>query len=309
VLLDLLAKERDASRAALRDAGAAAERAGAAGNRLASLASELLKEAASATQAGAEASGLLTRAEDRDAELRAGLAGRATLLERIAAAARNAPARSAASQSAAGEAGSSGAKAEEDLSRVITSGASASRAFDRAAKAIGAIVEGAERMRLLSMNAALEAVRAGGPGKGFARVADEIRGLADNAAARAAPLVALLAELGRTVEDSMKAAQEAGRTVHAASSAAQEGAKAIDSAWGEVSALLDQAGKAAASAMQAKDLAAQSDRGRSSLEGISRIAARITAISAEIQVLAARALSETEKAVRAAIAEVGKEKT
>lgn len=259
--------------------GASARGAQTAAAQLQALAEKLGAEAAALATSSAEADAIFARAEARDAELRAGIAGRLSLLGRLAASARETVERSRSTEAAARIVEMSASQAEEELSRVITFSAATSHALDKASNAVAAIVQAADRIRLLSLNATLEAVHGGVQGQGFARIADEVKGIADETAARARALSASLMEAGGSVEGASRAAQEAGRAVHAASA---DAARAVGVGWEGVTDLLSQVENANVNAARLKDDAASLDRGRSALEGFARIVARIVSIAAEV---------------------------
>ena len=266
--------------------GASARRAETAAAQLQGLAERLGAEAAAAAATGAEADALFSRAEARETELRAGIAGRLPLVGRLVAAVREAVDRARVTEAAARVVGTSAARAEEELSRVITFSAASSHAVHKASRAGGAIAEALDRMRLLTLNAALEAARAAGPAQGFGRVADEVKGMAEETAARARALSATLADASGSVEGASRAAQEAGRAVH---EAAADAARAAGGGWEEVMQLLSHTENANVSAARLKDDASSTDRGRSALEGFARIVARIGSLAAEVAHAAGRA--------------------
>jgi methyl-accepting chemotaxis protein len=147
------------------------------------------------------------------------------------------------------------------------------------------------------MNAALEAARGTGQGQGFARIADEVKNMADETAARARALSGILSEAGGSVEGASRAAQEAGRAVHEASA---DAARARGGGWEEVTGLLAQTENANVSAARLKDDASSTDRGRSALEGFARIVARIGSIAAEVAHVAGRAGADASAIARSA---------
>ena len=277
--------------------GGSARGAETAAAQLQGLAERLGAEAAAAAATGAEAGALFARAEARETELRAGIAGRLPLFARLVAAVRDSVERARLTETAARVVGTSASHAEEELSRVITFSAASSHAVDKASKAGAAIGEAMDRLSLLTLNAALEAARAAGPTQAFARAADEVRGMAEETAARARALTATLAEAAGSVEGASRAAQEAGRAVH---EAAADAARAAGGGWEEVTELLSQAENANMSAARLKDEASSTDRGRSALEGFARIVARIGSLAAEVAHVAGRAGADAAAITRSA---------
>jgi methyl-accepting chemotaxis protein len=131
--------------------------------------------------------------------------------------------------------------------------------------------------------------------QGSARIADEVKGMAEETAARARALSATLAEAADSVEDTSRAAQEAGRAVH---EAAADAARAVGGGWEVVTQLLSQVENANVSAARLKDNASSTDRGRSALEGFSRIVARIGSLAAELAHAAGRARADASTITR-----------
>jgi len=270
--------DRDSARVALDKVSTAADGARSAEACARTLADGIAAEAEAAARSSAEAAAVLAKAEEAQAEFLAGIGGRMALMDRLAAATRQVLERSDVSRLAAEGMDPQASRAEEELTRVITNSAAASGTLDRARKGANALLEQAQRMRMLSMNAALETARAGSPAQGMARIAEEVRGLSDDVTDRSRLLLAALEETTRDVQGAVAAAQDAGGAVHAASSSARAVVQAMGGAEEAVRGLLLQVEKAGQSAARVGRNATLSDRGRSALAGVERIAQRMRSL-------------------------------
>ena len=115
------------------------------------------------------------------------------------------------------------------------------------ANEIGGIVDTinliAERTNLLSLNASIEAARAGDAGRGFAVVAEEIRNLADRSAKATADIAAIIKALQEVAQDAVTATAEGMRVADESNALAEAGAgglKKILSGLGEITGVVSQ---------------------------------------------------------------------
>src|SRR5262249_39800503 len=96
---------------------------------------------------------------------------------------------------------------------------------------IGSIIDTidliAERTNLLSLNASIEAARAGDAGRGFAVVAKEIRNLADRSAKATAYIAHIIKNLQETAQEAVSASNEALRVAEESGRWSEEGANAL----------------------------------------------------------------------------------
>src|SRR6187401_490160 len=81
----------------------------------------------------------------------------------------------------------------------------------------------AERTNLLSLNASIEAARAGDAGRGFAVVAEEIRNLANRAAQATADIAQIVGGLQAVIQEAVRASDDGVRVTEESSRLAEAG--------------------------------------------------------------------------------------
>jgi hypothetical protein len=314
-LVDSLEEQRDAARHLARDLSEAAlrlrEAAGTLGERTGSLAAEI----SSARAGSARTLEAIGEAEARSAELRSGIAARLPLFSGLASGLRQAlggfrelRAGDALASPDAAAAAAAGA-AEEEINVILTTGSGVTLALDNAGKGAAALAEAAERARLAALNLALQSSRPGSRRQGAAAAADEMRRIAEEAAAGTKSLVSAVEEARAGMRAVSRAAQEAGRRSHeaaAAGSAASAASAApagpveplrrLDETLQGLETLLFKLDSAATSAEALQGDAASSDRSRSAAEGMARITERMEALCGEISALASTVSRESSKA-------------
>ncbi len=114
------------------------------------------------------------------------------------------------------------AKSQVQMAEMVNAMGNISNKSKEISKIIKAIDDIAFQTNILSLNAAVEAARAGSAGKGFAVVADEVRNLATKSAQSAKDTAMLIEETVKVVSEGNKIAVETSESINAALSNATE---------------------------------------------------------------------------------------
>ena len=132
------------------------------------------------------------------------------------------------------EGGASVQRSMQGFTRVkesMTQSATVIREMGKRASDISSIVDTinliAERTNLLSLNASIEAARAGDAGRGFAVVAEEIRNLADRSAKATSDIASIIKALQEVAREAVDASNEGLKVVEQSNAQAEEGVKGL----------------------------------------------------------------------------------
>ena len=160
-----------------------------------------------------------------------------------------------------------GLKAVQDSGRAMEAIQESSGKIQRI---IVVITDIARQTNLLSLNAAIEAAKAGAMGKGFAVVAEEVRKLAERSGAAAKEITTLIQESGERVEMGASAVKEAGHSLEQI----EENVRANASRMKAIATAMEEQGRASEEVVQAMASATQM---------VERNASSATELSATVQ--------------------------
>src|SRR5262245_38991693 len=160
----------------------------------------------------------------------------------------------------------------------------------------------AERTNLLSLNASIEAARAGDAGRGFAVVAEEIRNLADRSAKATSDIAAIIKALQDVAREAVDSSNEGLRVVDQSNAQAEEGVRGL----GKILDGVNEASRVVSQIARASD--EQREAARNVIGAITGTAeqARHIAVATEEQARSVTTLVQANTHVRKTSQEVSK---
>ncbi len=135
-------------------------------------------------------------------------------------------------------------KGQEDLNRMVQEMQNIKESTGKIEEIIKIISDISEQVNLLSLNAAIEAARAGDHGKGFAVVADEISKLADETATSAKTITSLIQEGNERVDAGTEIVDRTAETFHYIIQSIESITEVLSKFAGTLSSLADIASEA-----------------------------------------------------------------
>lgn len=189
----------------------------------------------------------------------------------------------------------SAASTSEITGKVIESIEELERKSVSIKKIVSAIDEIAEQTNLLSLNASIEAARAGDAGRGFAVVAEEIRRLSDESMASAGQIANIINEIAQKTGEVVEIAKQAKEIVSGQTGAVDNTTRSFEMIDDQVESLL---GSLATISRNVLEMNASRSQTLEAIEGISAVSAQAAASSSSVYTAAEKqlqAVTELEK--------------